>query len=471
MTPTNDLSNFTETRSSVHSKLRNGGAKGRGGRNTTTGTPTTTTNTSTTTTASSSNNATTVNNNSNTPSTSPTAFLPPRAEKRKSKDESPAPMNGNTNSNGLTNSNAVTPQSLVNPVTGLNVQISAKKCKSTASPCAISPVLLECPEQDCSKKYKNSNGLKYHQSHAHGSVSSMDEDSSQLPESPQRVAPPTTPSPIPTVQTNQNSATNITSSGGTGVANSASGLPLVIGGGTVQPSLSTQLQQQQAIGTNNNNNNSSNNSNLNNSNNNNSSSNPSANLIVPIQPVNTNSTQSVNVVAATNPVVAPNPITPISSNLSLNLTSSATTTPTINNSLSGGPSILAGTPTATNLSTGGTTTGTPATVAPQNLNSHLNLSAQQQSISHSMISQQQQHLASSGGSITTGVAGIPQSQQQPPLNMTNSSILGGGGAPNNQETPLTPQQQQQILNNGITSTPTRGDPAKSKLSLQLIWIL
>lgn len=30
-TPGNDLSNFTETRSSVHSKLRNGGAKGRRG--------------------------------------------------------------------------------------------------------------------------------------------------------------------------------------------------------------------------------------------------------------------------------------------------------------------------------------------------------------------------------------------------------------------------------------------------------
>lgn len=61
----------------------------------------------------------------------------------------------------------------------LNVQIPSKKVKA---PCAVSPVLLECPEQDCSKKYKHANGLRYHQSHAHGS-GSMDEDT-QLPESP-----------------------------------------------------------------------------------------------------------------------------------------------------------------------------------------------------------------------------------------------------------------------------------------------
>ncbi|KAL1375101.1 hypothetical protein pipiens_017703 [Culex pipiens pipiens] len=155
--PVNDLSNFTETRSSMHSKLRNGGAKGRGGRGTTT-------------TAESSSSKTT------TTSTTTTA-----------------------SSEKVNNGTAGT-QSVVNPMTGLNVQISTKKCKSTSSPCAISPVLLECPEQDCSKKYKHANGLRYHQSHAHGSISSMDEDSSQPPESPQRVAPPTTPSPSPTVQ-------------------------------------------------------------------------------------------------------------------------------------------------------------------------------------------------------------------------------------------------------------------------------
>ena len=31
-----------------------------------------------------------------------------------------------------------------------------------------SPALIECPEPNCSKKYKHINGLKYHQTHAHG---------------------------------------------------------------------------------------------------------------------------------------------------------------------------------------------------------------------------------------------------------------------------------------------------------------
>ncbi|XP_053697920.1 zinc finger protein 609 isoform X2 [Sabethes cyaneus] len=221
--PVNDLSNFTETRSSMHSKLRNGGSKGRGGRGTTTAESSSskTTTTSTTTTASSSS-GTTTSTSSDTPSTSPVAFLPPRPEKRKSKDECPSPVNGsgsggtntnsssgsvittnsvsNANASGIVNNGIPSTQSVVNPMTGLNVQISTKKCKSTASPCAISPVLLECPEQDCSKKYKHANGLRYHQSHAHGSISSMDEDSSQPPESPQRAALPATPSPTPTVQ-------------------------------------------------------------------------------------------------------------------------------------------------------------------------------------------------------------------------------------------------------------------------------
>lgn len=65
-------------------------------------------------------------------------------------------------------------------------------------------MLLECPEQDCSKKYKHANGLKYHQSHAHGAAGSMDEDSQQLPESP-RGAPPTTPSPAPATPQPSNS--------------------------------------------------------------------------------------------------------------------------------------------------------------------------------------------------------------------------------------------------------------------------
>lgn len=147
----------------------------------------------------------------NTPSTSPTpttAFLVPRPEKRKSKDESPSPVNGN---------NTVTSVQNFNATSGCNTQISSKKLKTVASPCAISPVLLECPEQDCSKKYKHANGLKYHQSHAHGILSSIDEDSTQAPESPQRAdrsqtpptsIPSTTITNTPTVTTVNNPVFN-----------------------------------------------------------------------------------------------------------------------------------------------------------------------------------------------------------------------------------------------------------------------
>lgn len=164
-TATNDLLNFTETRSSVHSKLRNGGPKGRASRN------------SSMTNLNISANAT--NTVTNTPSTSPTTFSAPRPEKRrKSKDESPSPFNGNSiqSSTGSGSSS--------NSATALQSSQTAKKVKSVTSPCAISPVLLECPEQDCSKKYKHANGLKYHQSHAHGIISNADDDSLTAPDSP-----------------------------------------------------------------------------------------------------------------------------------------------------------------------------------------------------------------------------------------------------------------------------------------------
>jgi hypothetical protein len=161
VTSTNDLINFTETRSSVHSKLRNGGPKGRASRN------------------SSVSNINISTNVTNTPSTSPTTFSVPRPEKRrKSKDESPSPFNGNSsvqsNANNA-NSSVTLPSQAVGAV---------KKSKNVTSPCAISPVLLECPEQDCSKKYKHANGLKYHQSHAHGIISNADDDSLTAPDSP-----------------------------------------------------------------------------------------------------------------------------------------------------------------------------------------------------------------------------------------------------------------------------------------------
>ncbi|XP_075167672.1 uncharacterized protein LOC142239792 [Haematobia irritans] len=184
--PTPDLSNFTETRSSiyfshphVHSKLRNGSVKGSRG------------NSRTSNAAERNNGGSSISSGTggSTPSTSPTAFLPPRREKRKSKDEPSSPTNvdSDSSSGAMVNASGIPisasggafasqPQSLINPVTGLNVQISTKRCK-TAVPCALSPVLLECPEHDCSKKYKHANGLRYHQSHAHGNLSIADDDS------------------------------------------------------------------------------------------------------------------------------------------------------------------------------------------------------------------------------------------------------------------------------------------------------
>uniref|UniRef100_A0A182QD58 C2H2-type domain-containing protein n=1 Tax=Anopheles farauti TaxID=69004 RepID=A0A182QD58_9DIPT len=317
--PSNDLSNFTETRSSMHSKLRNGGSKGRGGRggiidanaasSVATGTAKLPTLTASANALAASNNGGSLGGASSTPSTSPVAFLPPRAEKRKSKDESPSPlgagngggnvaaggggsttggqtgttvsnnvinpasvnMGGNTTTgggggNGFNNGSSADgagghtsnnpPSSIVNLVTGLNIQVggggvgsnvgggtSCKKAKSSAAAaCAISPVLLECPEQDCSKKYKHANGLKYHQSHAHaGSASSMDEDSLQAPESPQRIAPSpntnnTAPSPLPMVV-----GTNAATAGGPSSAANNSELVLAL---STTVSIATGMEQQ-----------------------------------------------------------------------------------------------------------------------------------------------------------------------------------------------------------------------------------
>lgn len=163
-TPGNDLSNFTETRSSVHSKLRNGGGKGRRGGATGTGTGT------------------------NTGTSSPTPFIPPRPEpssKRKSRtgeEETPAPNTGKKS----------------------RVASTPAPAPTSGSPPA-SPVLLECPEPNCSKKYKHINGLKYHQSHAHGSaddddtkdVTSMSENDESNIEAPSPATPVKSPEKIP----------------------------------------------------------------------------------------------------------------------------------------------------------------------------------------------------------------------------------------------------------------------------------
>lgn len=137
----------------MHSKLRNGGAKGRRGAQ---GSP--------------------------AASPSPAAFVPPRPdpaakrkprgpeEEEKSKRRAPPP----------------TPPS--------------------GSPPA-SPVLLECPEPNCSKKYKHINGLKYHQSHAHGSaddedtkegITSMSENDESNIEAPSPATPVKSPPDVKT---------------------------------------------------------------------------------------------------------------------------------------------------------------------------------------------------------------------------------------------------------------------------------
>ncbi|XP_057669111.1 zinc finger protein 609-like isoform X1 [Diorhabda carinulata] len=149
--PTSDLDNRTpkgrETRSSVHSKLRNGGGIGSnsGGKGRRGGAA-----------------------NGSGPSTapsSPTPFVPPRpdaANKRKSRagEEESTPQPGGA----------------VKKPKASSASASVASCTSPPS----SPILLECPEANCSKKYKHINGLKYHQSHAHGHGSVDDEDAKDV---------------------------------------------------------------------------------------------------------------------------------------------------------------------------------------------------------------------------------------------------------------------------------------------------
>lgn len=162
-TPSTDLSNFTETRSSVHSKLRNGGAGVKGRRGAANG------------------------SGPSTAPSSPTPFVPPRPEpsnKRKNRgEEEPSQANSVP---GKKTKVIIPPPSLPIP--------------TTPTPCGSpppSPILLECPEPNCSKKYKHINGLKYHQSHAHGSaddddtkdVTSMSENDESNIEAPSPATP------------------------------------------------------------------------------------------------------------------------------------------------------------------------------------------------------------------------------------------------------------------------------------------
>jgi len=53
---------------------------------------------------------------------------------------------------------------------------SKKKTTDPKRLTASSPVLIECPEPNCDKKYKHINGLKYHQTHAHGELRAKREE-------------------------------------------------------------------------------------------------------------------------------------------------------------------------------------------------------------------------------------------------------------------------------------------------------
>ncbi|VEN37329.1 unnamed protein product, partial [Callosobruchus maculatus] len=179
--PTSDLDNRTpkgrETRSSAHSKLRNGAAGGnataggvgaKGRRNGGGG----------------ANNAGAATGGGTAPASPTATFVPPRPDNKRKQ------RTGEEENNGNAAAAAAQPQQNAaahgaTPAGGA-VSQAAKKAKSSTptvvvtttstTPCVSpppSPVLLECPEPNCSKKYKHINGLKYHQSHAHGSITGV----------------------------------------------------------------------------------------------------------------------------------------------------------------------------------------------------------------------------------------------------------------------------------------------------------
>lgn len=53
---------------------------------------------------------------------------------------------------------------------------SVSESNGSSGSVLASPVLIECPEPNCSKKYKHINGLKYHQIHAHGETKAVAAD-------------------------------------------------------------------------------------------------------------------------------------------------------------------------------------------------------------------------------------------------------------------------------------------------------
>ncbi|KAA0202444.1 hypothetical protein HAZT_HAZT006297, partial [Hyalella azteca] len=140
-TSTNDVGNVTETRSG---KVRgNQPQKGRrgGGNN-------------------SGNSFATPNSPQNT-----------AANKRKGRDTDVLNSNDLKNKKGRM-SGKITDGSADNSPDNSN---SASQAADDAAPLTVSspaqsPQYIECPEPNCSKKYKHMNGLKYHQNHAHNST-------------------------------------------------------------------------------------------------------------------------------------------------------------------------------------------------------------------------------------------------------------------------------------------------------------
>ncbi|UYV71260.1 ZNF608 [Cordylochernes scorpioides] len=158
--------NFTENnRTPVQSKLRNG--KGRRGFTV----PSSPAKAETTSNSSSSNKR----KGGSKPNES---TEPPAPETTKSSSSSSSSSSGGSSNSGKrARSQSRGPAaSTAPPVTTTTTTTTTTTCSSTPSPAAptppddqapASPVFIECPEPNCSKKYKHINGLKYHQTHAH----------------------------------------------------------------------------------------------------------------------------------------------------------------------------------------------------------------------------------------------------------------------------------------------------------------
>ncbi|XP_064475234.1 zinc finger protein 608-like [Ornithodoros turicata] len=87
------------------------------------------------------------------------------------------------------------------------------RSRSTPTPEASqppSPALIECPEPNCSKKYKHINGLRYHQTHAHGEAASTSVPSDAEEERGEASSPVTVSIPTANVFSHPSSGTPVT---------------------------------------------------------------------------------------------------------------------------------------------------------------------------------------------------------------------------------------------------------------------